>query len=149
MGGWTSTARAAGPSPPPRASRPSHGRCRPCPARRAAVPRARMPARGGDTAGAPTSAETLAAPPAASPVRFPAPMRVLIFHGYLLHGTGSNVYNAELGAALLRAGHELPLLCQAGDRFWVDWVDAAGDWDGGARAIPSGASRCGAPSTGP
>ena len=23
-------------------------------------------------------------------------MRVLIFHGYLLHGTGSNVYNAEL-----------------------------------------------------
>ena len=39
-------------------------------------------------------------------------MRILIFHGYLLHGTGSNVYNAELGAALVRAGHELHLLCQ-------------------------------------
>ena len=29
-------------------------------------------------------------------------MRVLIFHGYLLRGTGSNVYNAELAAALTR-----------------------------------------------
>ena len=27
-------------------------------------------------------------------------MRVLIFHGYLLGGTGSNVYNANLAAAL-------------------------------------------------
>ena len=31
-------------------------------------------------------------------------MRVLIFHGYLLRGTGSNVYNAELAAALARTG---------------------------------------------
>ena len=23
-------------------------------------------------------------------------MRILIFHGYLLHGTGSNIYNANL-----------------------------------------------------
>jgi glycosyltransferase involved in cell wall biosynthesis len=39
-------------------------------------------------------------------------VRVLIFHGYLLRGTGSNVYNAELAAALARAGHEVHLLCQ-------------------------------------
>ncbi len=39
-------------------------------------------------------------------------MRVLIFHGYLLHGTGSNVYNARLAAALVRAGHEVHVLCQ-------------------------------------
>ena len=32
-------------------------------------------------------------------------MRVLIFHGYLLSGTGSNVYNAELAAAFVRGGH--------------------------------------------
>ena len=31
-------------------------------------------------------------------------MRVLIFHGYLLHGTGSNVYNARL--AELSRQHE-------------------------------------------
>src|SRR3954462_1251296 len=59
-------------------------------------------------------------------------MRVLIFHGYLLKGTGSNVYNAELGAALVRAGHELHLVCQDRDPFALDWVDAAGDWDSGA-----------------
>ncbi|MDQ4041223.1 MAG: glycosyltransferase family 4 protein [Actinomycetota bacterium] len=42
-------------------------------------------------------------------------MRVLIFHGYLLRGTGSNVYNANLAAALGRLGHEVDLLCQDRD----------------------------------
>jgi len=58
-------------------------------------------------------------------------VRVLIFHGYLLHGTGSNVYNAELGRAFVRAGHELHLLCQDRSPLDLEWVDAAGDWDGG------------------
>ena len=39
-------------------------------------------------------------------------MRVLIFHGYMLRGTGSNIYNAELAEALARLGHEVHLLCQ-------------------------------------
>ncbi|WP_205697578.1 glycosyltransferase [Conexibacter sp. SYSU D00693] len=39
-------------------------------------------------------------------------MRVLVFHGYLLRGTGSNVYNARLAAALARRGHEVHLLSQ-------------------------------------
>ena len=56
-------------------------------------------------------------------------MRVLIFHGYLLSGTGSNVYNAALAEALVRAGHEVHLLCQDRDPLALDWVDAAGDWD--------------------
>ncbi len=57
-------------------------------------------------------------------------MRVLIFHGYLLGGTGSNVYNARLAAALVALGHEVHLLCQ--DRRPEDqaFVDAVGDWDG-------------------
>jgi len=58
-------------------------------------------------------------------------LRVLVFHGYLLHGTGSNVYNAALGEALVRAGHELHLLCQDRDPLGLHWVDAAGNWDGG------------------
>src|ERR671938_835684 len=62
-------------------------------------------------------------------------MRVLIFHGYLLQGTGSNVYNAELAAALVRDGHEVHLLCQDREPFALDWVDAAGDWDGGALTV--------------
>ena len=58
-------------------------------------------------------------------------MRVLIFHGYLLAGTGSNVYNAALAEAFIRAGHEVHLLCQDRDPLALDWVDAAGAWDDG------------------
>jgi glycosyltransferase involved in cell wall biosynthesis len=43
-------------------------------------------------------------------------MKVLIFHGYLLRGTGSNIYNASLARALARLGHEVDLLCQ--ERNW-------------------------------
>ena len=39
-------------------------------------------------------------------------MRILIFHGYMLRGTGSNIYNASLAPALARLGHEVHLLCQ-------------------------------------
>ena len=39
-------------------------------------------------------------------------MRILIFHGYLLRGTGSNIYNASLCRALVGLGHEVHLLCQ-------------------------------------
>jgi glycosyltransferase involved in cell wall biosynthesis len=62
-------------------------------------------------------------------------LRVLVFHGYLLQGTGSNVYNAELGAAFVRAGHELHLLCQDRDPFALEWVDAAGVWQDGELVV--------------
>jgi glycosyltransferase involved in cell wall biosynthesis len=39
-------------------------------------------------------------------------MRFLIFHGYMLRGTGSNIYNANLARALAGLGHEVHLLCQ-------------------------------------
>jgi glycosyltransferase involved in cell wall biosynthesis len=39
-------------------------------------------------------------------------MRVLVFHGYMLRGTGSNIYNVNLAPALARLGHEVHLLCQ-------------------------------------
>jgi glycosyltransferase involved in cell wall biosynthesis len=58
-------------------------------------------------------------------------VRVLIFHGYLLAGTGSNVYNAALAEALVRGGHEVHLLCQDRDPLALEWVDAAGRWDSG------------------
>src|SRR5215207_5924144 len=48
-------------------------------------------------------------------------MRILIFHGYLLRGTGSNIYNASLARTLAELGHEVHLLCQ--DR---DWIPPAG-----------------------
>jgi glycosyltransferase involved in cell wall biosynthesis len=39
-------------------------------------------------------------------------VKILIFHGYMLRGTGSNIYNASLAPALARLGHEVHLLCQ-------------------------------------
>ena len=33
----------------------------------------------------------------------------------------------------MRGGHEVHLVCQDRDPFALDWVDAAGDWDGRAR----------------
>ena len=62
-------------------------------------------------------------------------MRVLIFHGYLLQGTGSNVYNANLAAALVRLGHEVHLLCQDRAPDELPFVDAVGDWDAGPLAV--------------
>jgi glycosyltransferase involved in cell wall biosynthesis len=43
-------------------------------------------------------------------------LHILIFHGYLLRGTGSNIYNSNLAKAFARLGHEVDLLCQ--DRAW-------------------------------
>jgi hypothetical protein len=58
-------------------------------------------------------------------------MRILIFHGYLLSGTGSNVYNARLAEALVGLGHEVHLFSQDRHPERYAFVGAAGDWDGG------------------
>src|SRR3954453_3024224 len=58
-------------------------------------------------------------------------MRMLIFHAYLLRGTGSNIYNASLARALVRLGHEVHLLCQDRHAGQLDFVDAVGRWEGG------------------
>jgi glycosyltransferase involved in cell wall biosynthesis len=68
-------------------------------------------------------------------------VRVLIFHGYLLDGTGSNVYNARLAAALVALGHDVHLLCQDRHPEEQPFVDALGDWDSGelqVRALQPG-----------
>jgi len=64
-------------------------------------------------------------------------LRILIFHGYLLRGTGSNIYNASLVEALTRLGHEVHLLCQDRDASELPFVDAVGRWDGDALVVDS------------
>lgn len=58
-------------------------------------------------------------------------MRILIFHGYLLRGTGSNVYNASLAPALAALGHDVHLFCQDRGARELPWVDAYGYWTSG------------------
>ena len=54
-------------------------------------------------------------------------MRILLWHGYLLGGTGSNVYTRLLARAWMRAGHEVVVFSQDPD---------PGAWDlGGAEVV--------------
>ena len=62
-------------------------------------------------------------------------MRILIFHGYLLRGTGSNIYNNNLAQALAGLGHEVHLLSQDTRAGEFDWVDAVGDWEDGELVV--------------
>jgi glycosyltransferase involved in cell wall biosynthesis len=64
-------------------------------------------------------------------------VRILVFHGYLLEGTGSNVYNARLAEALARLGHEVHLLSQDRHAAERPFVAAVGDWDRGALRVRS------------
>jgi hypothetical protein len=58
-------------------------------------------------------------------------LRILIFHGYLLRGTGSNICNAELARTLADLGHEAHLFCQDPRAAEYDFVDAVGRWRNG------------------
>jgi glycosyltransferase involved in cell wall biosynthesis len=62
-------------------------------------------------------------------------LRILIFHGYLLSGTGSNVYNARLAEALVGLGHEVHLFSQDRHPERYAFVDAAGDWGSGGLQV--------------
>lgn len=53
-------------------------------------------------------------------------MRVLIWHGWLLEGSGSNVYTARLAEMLAAEGHDVLLLCQEGHPERYPWIDAWG-----------------------
>jgi glycosyltransferase involved in cell wall biosynthesis len=62
-------------------------------------------------------------------------VRILIFHGYLLDGTGSNVYNARLTRALIKLGHEVHLFTQDRHPERQPFVGAAGSWDSGSLVV--------------
>src|SRR3954451_10382885 len=79
-------------------------------------------------------ADTIAKIPAA-PAFSLMRVKVLIFHGYLLRGTGSNVYNASVATALARLGHEVHLLCQDRHAGELPWVDRVGTWEDGELRI--------------
>ena len=50
-------------------------------------------------------------------------MRILLWHGYLLSGTGSNIYGANVARAWRAQGHTVVLMCQDRDAGTLPFVD--------------------------
>ncbi len=75
-------------------------------------------------------------------------MRILLWHGWLLDGTGSNVYTARVAEDLVTRSHDVALLCQEPHPERYAWIDAVGSVgpngvDGPtALAAPRGERRC-------
>jgi hypothetical protein len=62
-------------------------------------------------------------------------MKILIFHSYLLRGTGSNIYNNNLARALAGLGHDVHLFCQDLEAEDLPWVNSIGLWTGGVLQV--------------
>jgi glycosyltransferase involved in cell wall biosynthesis len=57
-------------------------------------------------------------------------MRILLWHGWLLEGSGSNVGTARVAERFRSAGHDVLLLCQERHPERYPWIDAFGEVDG-------------------
>ena len=69
-------------------------------------------------------------------------VRILLWHGYLLTGSGSNVYTANVAREWRAAGHDVVVMCQdrrAGD---LPFVDEAFDVAGAGVGLPARAGAC-------
>jgi glycosyltransferase involved in cell wall biosynthesis len=68
-------------------------------------------------------------------------MRILLWHGWLLSGTGSNIYAARTAEVYRRQGHDVALLCQDRHPERAGFVDAWGTVgaDGVSELRPTGA----------
>jgi glycosyltransferase involved in cell wall biosynthesis len=57
-------------------------------------------------------------------------VRLIMTHGYMLSGTGSNVYVQNLCRGLVREGHDVHLLCQEEEPLAYDFVNERSTVDG-------------------
>ena len=58
-------------------------------------------------------------------------MRILLWHGWLLEGSGSNVATARVAEHFRSAGYDVLLLCQERRPERYPWIDAFGEVDAG------------------
>ena len=56
-------------------------------------------------------------------------MRILLWHGYLLSGSGSNLYSVNVARIWRSEGHDVLLMCQERYAAEFEFVDAAGDFN--------------------
>ena len=56
-------------------------------------------------------------------------MKILLWHGYLMRGSGSNIYTANVARVWRRQGHDVLLMCQERRPEALEFVDEWGDFD--------------------
>jgi glycosyltransferase involved in cell wall biosynthesis len=61
-------------------------------------------------------------------------VRVLLWHGYLMSGTGSNIYTANVARSWKRSGHDVLVMCQERHPEQFDFVDSHMELDPGDAA---------------
>ena len=75
-------------------------------------------------------------------------MRIVLWHGWLLEGSGSNIATARVAEVLRAAGHDILLVCQERHPERYPWIDAVGTVGPDGVAIQAaetggaGAGRC-------
>jgi glycosyltransferase involved in cell wall biosynthesis len=70
-------------------------------------------------------------------------MRILLWHGYLLRGSGSNIFKANIVRAWRADGHDVLLMCQEREVERLGFIDSHGDFAPDNRSYsttPTGAS---------
>jgi glycosyltransferase involved in cell wall biosynthesis len=66
-------------------------------------------------------------------------VRVLLWHGWLLEGSGSNVFTARVAEVLRSSGHDVLVVCQEPHPERYSWIDASGTvGDDGPSALTPG-----------
>jgi glycosyltransferase involved in cell wall biosynthesis len=70
-------------------------------------------------------------------------VRVLLWHGWLLEGSGSNIFTARLAETLTAAGHDVVLLCQERHPERYGWIDAHGRVGPSGPRLPMGSTQTG------
>jgi glycosyltransferase involved in cell wall biosynthesis len=71
-----------------------------------------------------------------------AAMRILLWHGYLLTGSGSNVYTANLAREWRSAGHDVVVMCQGRNSTELGFVDEEFEVDADSAVLPARPSTC-------
>lgn len=54
-------------------------------------------------------------------------MRILLWHGYLLSGSGSNIYTREIARRWCREGHQVLIMCQEMNPEQFAWIERTTD----------------------
>jgi glycosyltransferase involved in cell wall biosynthesis len=65
-------------------------------------------------------------------------VRILLWHGWLLDGSGSNVSTARLAQTFAASGHDVVLLCQEPHPERYGWIDAHGTVGADGPRFPAG-----------